>query len=314
MHEGLPYRVREDVNSGDNECLWIEITRSKCKPTIICCAYRAPDADFAKFTTNLENGLLNIDLEKSDFVLLGDLNINMLPNLKNRSSDKQMLLNLIRIMDLNQLISKPTRISNTTRSLIDIILVNNEHRIVNSGVIPVTLSDHFLVFCVLKAGVVKAQPRIIEYRSYKRFDINAFNKDLENVPWHIVDDEQNINDALFTWNKLFIDIVDEHAAIKKRRVKGVLLSWMNDKLSEMIRDRDYHHRKAIKSGSAYHWQLYKKLRNLVNREVKSAKSKYYCNLIEEAQGNTNKLWKAVNEASSRNCKSSTPQCIISDGV
>ena len=82
----------------------------------------------------------------------------------------------------------------------------------------------------------------------------------------------------------------------------------------MIRDRDYHHRKAIKSNSAHHWQLYKKLRNLVNREVKLAKSKYYCNLIQEAQGNTNKVWKAANEASSRNCKSSTPQCIISNGV
>jgi exonuclease III len=39
VHEGLPYRVREDVNSVDNECLCIEIIRTKCKPTIICCAY-----------------------------------------------------------------------------------------------------------------------------------------------------------------------------------------------------------------------------------------------------------------------------------
>ena len=145
--------------------------------------------------------------------------------------------------------------------------MNNEHRIVNCGIVLVTLSNHFLVFCVLKASVVKAQPKIIEYHSYKRFDINAFNKDLENVPWHIVDDKQNINDALFTWNKLFIDIVDEHAPMKKRRVKGVLLSWMNNKLSEMIRDRDYHHPKAIKSGSAYHWQLYKKSRILLTMKL-----------------------------------------------
>lgn len=82
----------------------------------------------------------------------------------------------------------------------------------------------------------------------------------------------------------------------------------------MIRDRDYHHRMAIKSSSAYHWQTYKRLRNLVNREDKSAESNYYCKLIEEAQGDTSKLWKAVNVACSRYCKSSSPQCIISDGV
>ena len=247
-------------------------------------------------------------------MLLGDLNVNLLPNSKSHSGDKQKFLNFIRKMDLNQLIKEPTRISNTTRSLIDIILVNNEHRIVNCGVVPMALSDHSLVFCVLKAGVVKAQPRIIEYRSYKQFDINAFIKDLENVPWHIIENEQNVNDALFTWNKLFTDIVDEHAPIKKRRVKGVPLPWMNNKLSEMMKDRDYHHRKAIKSSCTYQWQLYKRLRNLVNREVKLAKSTYYCNLIQEAQGNASGLWKAVNEASSRNQKSSVPQCIITDGV
>jgi hypothetical protein len=158
VHEGFPYRVREDVNSGDNECLCIEIIRTKCKPTIICCAYRAPDADFIKFISNLENGMSNIDLEKSVFVFLGDLNVNMLPNSRSHPGDKQKLLNFTRKMDLNQLI-------NTTRSLIDIILVNNERRILNCGVVPVALSDHSLVFCVLKAGVAKAQPRIIEYRS-----------------------------------------------------------------------------------------------------------------------------------------------------
>ena len=56
--------------------------------------------------------------------------------------------------------------------------MNNEHRIVNCGVVPVALSDHSLVFCVFKAGVAKAQPRIIEYHSYKQFDIHAFIKDL----------------------------------------------------------------------------------------------------------------------------------------
>ena len=32
-------------------------------------------------------------------------------------------------------------------------------------------------------------------------DINAFIQDLKNVPWHIVDDESNVNDAVLTWNK-----------------------------------------------------------------------------------------------------------------
>ena len=49
----------------------------------------------------------------------------------------------------------------TSRSLLDVILVNNDHRITDSAVVPVPLSDHYLVYCILKAGVIKAPPKTI---------------------------------------------------------------------------------------------------------------------------------------------------------
>ena len=167
---------------------------------------------------------------------------------------------------------------------------------------------------MLKAGVPKATPRTIEYRSFKGFDENAFIQDLENVSWHIVDDDSNINDAVLTWNKLFTEVADSHAPLKRRRVKGTTAPWMNNKIAEAMRDRNYHLRKAQKSNSTYHWGMYRKLRNFVNREIKSSKSNYYCNLIEESKGDFSMVWKAVNEASSRNVSSSISQYIIASGV
>lgn len=64
--------------------------------------------------------------------------------------------------------------------------VGVEHRIVKSGVVPVPLGDHFLAFCVIKAGITtKAKPRILEYRyrTFKNFNPTLFNDDLRNVPW-----------------------------------------------------------------------------------------------------------------------------------
>ena len=176
------------------------------------------------------------------------------------------------------------------------------------------MSDHSLIYCVLKAGVPKATPRAIEYRSFKGFDENAFIQDLENVSWHIVDDDSNINDAVLTWNKLFTEVADSHAPLKRRRVKGTTAPWMNNKIAEAMRDRNYHLRKAQKSNSTYHWGMYRKLRNFVNREIKSSKSNYYCNLIEESKGDSSMVWKAENEASSRNVSSSISQYIIASGV
>ena len=59
---------------------------------------------------------------------------------------------------------EPTRISDTPRTTLILIFVNNEHRIVKSGVTPVRLSDHYLVFCILKVSVhIKAIKAIQQY-------------------------------------------------------------------------------------------------------------------------------------------------------
>ena len=312
VREGLPFQVRSDLHSSEHECLWIEIIRPKCRSTLICCAYRAPNIDFTDFISNFNNCMENIKLDKCDLVCLGDLNVNLLSHSRNK--EKKDLLKFMNVFDLTQLITDATRVTETTRTLLDVILVNNDHRITDSGVVFVPLSDHYLVYCVLKSGITKAQPKTIEYRSYKNFDVNSFVADLNNVPWHIIENEEDINDAVFSWNTLFTEVADLHAPVKRCRVKGAPIPWMNNKINELMKDRDFHHHKAVKTNSDHHWARYRSLRNLVNREIKSAKSNYYCNLINDAKGDSGKVWKAVNEASSRNVISLSPQCIVTEGV
>ena len=42
----------------------------------------------------------------------------------------------------------------TSQSLLDVILVNNDRHSTDSGVVPVPLSDHYLVYCILKSDPV----------------------------------------------------------------------------------------------------------------------------------------------------------------
>ena len=37
----------------------------------------------------------------------------------------------------------------------------------------------------------------------------------------IVQNEDNVDDAVLTWNKLFLEVADSHAPIKRRRMKGI---------------------------------------------------------------------------------------------
>ena len=79
------------------------------------------------------------------------------------------------------------------KKMIDLLFVNNSHCIVDSGVIPVHLSDHSLIYGVLKAGIPRAPPRAIEYRSFIHFSKQAFLTDLTNVNWSLVDNEPDID-------------------------------------------------------------------------------------------------------------------------
>ena len=54
---------------------------------------------------------------------------------------------------LEQLIDDPTRVTKSIATLIGMIFTNSQHRIVDSGVIHLGLSDHFMIFCVFKARI-----------------------------------------------------------------------------------------------------------------------------------------------------------------
>ena len=167
---------------------------------------------------------------------------------------------------------------------------------------------------MFKAGITKAPPRIIEYRSYKHYNKQSFLQDLKYVNWSTLVDVNDVDNSVNSWCKCFTDLADTHAPIKKMKVRGIRIPWMTAELSRAMQDRDYHLKKAQKTQSQHHWSCYRKLRCLVNKEVRECKSKYYESLIRENRNNPSGLWKTLNELTSRNTHSTAPSCIVSNGV
>ena len=313
VRDGIPYRHLTDLFDGVNEACWIEINRAKCKKLIVCCVYRPPDYCCDSLIDYFNTSLSKLPAE-TEVIILGDFNADFSAE-KNTAAykAKQKLQRFANLNDFEQLIKTPTRICNQTRTLIDLVFVNNSHRVVESGVIYSAISDHSIVYCTIKSGVPKAPPKTIEYRSYRTFDKNSFIQDLKSIDWDIIDETQDLDAAVETWNTLFSDVADKHAPIKRSRIKGTKTPWLTAKLKDAMRDRDYHHRKAIKSNSEFHWNMYKKLKCLVTKQVKKSKADYYLELINRNKSNSSGLWKILNEITSR--KSTSPvTCIEADGV
>ena len=186
IRDNIPFTVKKDLATNKEELLWVEINRSKCKPLLIAAAYKPPNVKEANFLETLSNSFAKIDLDKNGLVLMGDFNIDQ----HGKSSASRLLKSFAVVNDMKQLINEPTRITEYSKTLIDLIFTNREHKIVQSGVIHTTLSDHSLVYCVMKGGVPKISPKKFEYRSFRNYNKSEFIKDLNQVPWPVVEKER----------------------------------------------------------------------------------------------------------------------------
>ena len=87
-----------------------------------------------------------------------------------------------RLHGLSQLVKEPTRVTEFTSTAIDLVFVNNIHRIVSHGVQEFGASDHSVTFAVKKAGVCKAHVEIRDVRSFKHYNKEHFQRDIASVP------------------------------------------------------------------------------------------------------------------------------------
>ena len=91
----------------------------KSSKLIIPCVYRAPIGNLKQFYVLMEN-ILNYLLKPTvTFLICGDPNINLLSN----SNEATKLLTLMKTYNLTQIVDFPTRITNSTETLLDVTFV-----------------------------------------------------------------------------------------------------------------------------------------------------------------------------------------------
>ena len=106
------------------------------------------------------------------FYLLGDFNINTAPNATNSSANK--LINMLLSNNCHPLITIPTRVTNTSHTIIDNI-ITNDPKLLLPGVIQTDVSDHYLVFpLTLNYSIPKLNPENIFRKDKSTFNPEAF--------------------------------------------------------------------------------------------------------------------------------------------
>jgi len=118
--------------------------------------------------------------------------------------------------------------------------------------------------------------------------------------------------ALDMWYKIYDNIVDIHIPIREKRVKSISLpQWLSRDLLASIRTRNGLKRSAKNSQQ---WSEYKRFRNLVTYQIRSAKKNYYSEQIENNRQDSNKLWEVLKNAAGISKKGNLPSNIIQEGM
>ena len=110
------------------------------------------------------------------------------------------LTNFFDIYDLRQLITKPTRVTFVSKTLIDLCMTNSLEKVTNPGVIHLGIRDHSLEFLTRKTHHDRNCPRRIEMKQFK----HKFLSDLEQMPWSNVDLCSDPNDMWQEWKQMLL--------------------------------------------------------------------------------------------------------------
>ena len=222
--------------------------------------------------------------------ICGDFNCNMLkrPGLSSSIHD---ICNLI---GATQLVTEPARVTQTSSTLIYLLLTTKEEKTAESGVIHASISDHSIVYAIIKGKRLRVLPRIIQTRSFKAFISEKF-EDLFNSNWNSVYEADDVHGASKAFTKIVNEVADRHAPKVNIKVKGNLPLTFSDELILLMKERDNAKLIAARTKLSEDWIYYKKLRNRVNRLKHHEKKNYFNETLRENSHTPKQLWKKLKE-------------------
>ena len=214
---------------------------------------------------------------RKEVMFRGDFNIDMLTENESSAGSIYSLSNFCDQFCLTNTISVPTRVTASTKTLLDVILVSHPERFVSSGTLRLGISDHDLIYVVRKQGLPKPNVRSIEYRSMKNFDEPAFLSSLSNILWDTAYTFDGVNDIWCHWKSLLKQVIDHYAPLNCKRVnlKSNHLPWINPAIQKQMRVRNLLYKKFRRIPTNENWNNYRCRRNNVTA-LKRQSIKDFC--------------------------------------
>ena len=152
IRNGITFKPRKDLDHNEQkviESTYVEITSKDGKRIVVGSLYRPPNSPPMEFITKLNSTISIIKDEAKEAILWMDHNMDLLK--ANLHKHTQTLIDDLIDKDILPTITRPTRIMQSTATLIDNIFVSGKlHHFFESAVLLTDISDHLPTLTLLK--------------------------------------------------------------------------------------------------------------------------------------------------------------------
>ena len=188
IKDTIQFKRRSDLDifvEGEFESVFIETT-STTRKTVVGTIYRPPNTNIGTSIERYES--IFAKLASIDAVIGTDQNFDFL-----KLETLNYVANLLNIALSNNMIptiTKPTRLTSHTSTLIDNMYIkcNKPHSIINSSILVTDISDHFPIISSISYTAINkpTTPVKIEYRKLSPEVIDKINKSLNGRNWNLL--------------------------------------------------------------------------------------------------------------------------------
>lgn len=316
IKKSISYRFINNLESDNNaeiDTVIVEVNTTKSESLFILGIYKHPSCNIKTFTNYLIKQLSRIHTSKN-IILAGDMNIDLVKY--NSNVHIKNYVDKLKSLGVYQVITAPTRITKTTKTLIDHIYLrfNKEIRF-ESGIFLTAISDHLGTFIK-----INLKPKI---NYHGRKTIRIFNdKNREKFKYSLIDLEQqtmlnNNLDSNEKWNS-FVEIIKgkyESAFPEKliSRKKFKDKPWINNSIKKASKIKENLYKKWKQNRNDINYMRYVNYKNKFNAMIRNSKQLFYNKLFEN-DANSKKVWDEVNSIIKNKSKENKIAKIEDNGI
>ena len=282
------------------ESIFIEVQNNRSKPFIVGIIYRPntfPLADLDRFISELLEVQSKIASENKIAYLMGDYNINLLKfNTHQKTND---FIDNVISQGFIPHITKPTRVTTDSATLIGHIYSNRTYSNHSSGIIITDIADHFGTFHITHEATQKHKPIFLPKRQLRDDNLLAFGRLLITTDLSPVIQALDPDEAYNIFIGIYTLAFDKACPIKYTRIKSKFIKrepWITQGLLTSIIHKSKLFRNKMTKPTEHNINYYRIYCNIFNKLKRLAKAHYYSDMLHMYRNNIKKTWIILREA------------------